>query len=65
VLLPRDRYDAWLAPAEMPAESLLAVLDVSEQHLVCDPISRRVNSARNNGPDLVEPLPFEEEPPLF
>jgi putative SOS response-associated peptidase YedK len=67
VLLPRDRYDAWLAPAPAPINSLLALLDIGgeDQHLVCDPVSQRVNSARNNGAELIEPLPFEEEPPLF
>lgn len=66
VLLPRERYDAWLA-REASKESLLALLAVegADQDLVADPVGRQVNSSRNNGPELIEPLPFDDEPTLL
>ena len=67
VLLPRERYDAWLTPAPSPKESLLALLDVpgADLDLVALPVTRRVNSVRNNGSELIEVIPTEEEPLLF
>ena len=67
VLLPRERYSSWLAPAPSVKESLLALLDVPEADLdlVALPVTRRVNSVRNNGTELIEPIPIEDEPLLF
>lgn len=67
VLLPRERYASWLAPAPSPNESLLALLDVPEADLdlVALPVTRRVNSVRNNGRELIEAIPIEDEPLLF
>lgn len=67
VLLPRERYASWLAPAPSPKESLLALLDVpgADVDLVALPVTRRVNSVRNNGRELIEAIPVEDEPLLF
>lgn len=62
VVLPQDRYEAWLAPEGESKAALLALLDVkgADRDLTADPVSRLVNSVHNNGAELVEPLPFEE-----
>ena len=67
VLLPRECYDSWLAQAESPKEALLALLDVqgADLELVALPISRRVNSVRNNGSELIDAMPIEDEPLFF
>ncbi|HUW79042.1 MAG TPA: SOS response-associated peptidase [Candidatus Nanopelagicaceae bacterium] len=67
VVLPSERYRAWLASDPSSPDSIPDLLGVDEigVGLVCEPVSRLVNSARNNGPELTEPLPFEAERPLF
>ena len=67
VLLPRERYDSWLTPDPPPKESLLALLDVpgADLDLVALPVTRRVNSVRNNGSELIEAISIEDEPLLF
>jgi putative SOS response-associated peptidase YedK len=58
VLLPRDAWASWLDPEQTDQGLLLALLGpapdgVLEMH----PVSRRVNDVRNDGPDLVDPVP--------
>jgi putative SOS response-associated peptidase YedK len=55
VILPPEDYELWLDPAVREADQLLTLLapypaDVMEAY----PVSRRVNSPSNNGPDCVE-----------
>jgi putative SOS response-associated peptidase YedK len=57
VILPASAWTAWLAPTPPDPGELLALLrpapdDLLERY----PVSKRVNSARNEGPDLVVPL---------
>jgi len=55
-----DRWKAWLDP-ETPKDSLLDLLVPAQQgNLVAYPVSTAVGNVRNNGPELVEPLPLEE-----
>jgi putative SOS response-associated peptidase YedK len=56
-ILPASAWAAWLAPAPADPGELLALLrpapdDLLERY----PVSKRVNNARNEGPDLVVPL---------
>jgi putative SOS response-associated peptidase YedK len=69
LVLPRTAWDAWLNPdmgggddavsalLAPPSEDLIAALELR-------PVSALVNSVRNNGPELLEPLPAEEAEPL-
>jgi putative SOS response-associated peptidase YedK len=59
VILHPEAEDAWLDPAldgQLDALRALLVPPPAEL-LVCHPVSRRVNSARSEGPDLIEPAP--------
>lgn len=58
VLLPRDAWAAWLDPDEQDPGPLLALLvPAPDGVLAMHPVSRRVNDVREDGPDLVEPVP--------
>lgn len=66
VRLRRDQWDAWLDPANDDVASLVAVLGApATVALRARPVGTRVNSARNDGPDLVEVLPGEIQPQLL
>jgi len=57
VLLPRDAWATWLDPDEKDLDLLRSLLvPAPDDVLEIYPVSPRVNSVRNNGPDLVEPL---------
>ncbi|KAA2260965.1 SOS response-associated peptidase [Solihabitans fulvus] len=69
LLLPRDRWTAWLDPDSAdigellapPAPALVSALELR-------PVSLAVNSVRNNSPQLVEPVsltPAEEPAPTL
>ena len=58
LIVPPDVLDDWLAPE--PAPDLLAVLEPATPGRVdAWPVSRAVGNVRNNGPELVVPLPAE------
>jgi putative SOS response-associated peptidase YedK len=61
VLLPSEGTDRWLAPdlEEPPKELLMS--DLAAQ-LTCWPVSTRVNSVRNDGPDLIQPVEVSHPP---
>ena len=60
LMVPRERWSAWLDPAGGPVEDLKALLEpAAPGRLEAFPVSTQVNSVRNNGPELVEPLPAE------
>lgn len=55
VIIPPALVDTWLDPAFVdPAGVLDFLAGLPEPHLVPREVSRRVNSVRNDGPDLVE-----------
>jgi putative SOS response-associated peptidase YedK len=61
VVVPAGHYDRWLDPAfgsgAGEADELLALLDAGRDlGLATYPVSTAVNSVRNNGPELVEPV---------
>jgi putative SOS response-associated peptidase YedK len=62
VILPPDRYDAWLDPREEdPAKLAALLLPCPDEWLTLHPVSRRVNNARSNSPDLTDPVPAQAE----
>lgn len=55
-----EGYDAWLDPAPHPAGELLELLiPAAPGRLDAFPVSTAVNNVRNNGPELIVPLPPE------
>jgi putative SOS response-associated peptidase YedK len=57
VLLPRDAWRAWLDPAERDTALLRSMLvPAPDGALDIRAVSTRVNSVRNDGPDLIVPL---------
>lgn len=61
MIVPSDAYDAWLAPhaddAGVDAEALRGLLVPATVGMRADPVSTAVNNVRNQGPDLIKPLP--------
>jgi len=56
-VLPPTAMDAWLDPDNADTDGLQALLHPSpSEDWALHPVSRRVNSSRNDAPDLIEPL---------
>jgi putative SOS response-associated peptidase YedK len=61
LLVERERYAAWLDPTVSDPDDLKALLvPAAPGRLEAYPVSTEVNSVRNNGPELLDPLPAEE-----
>lgn len=56
VVLAPGRWDEWLDPGGNSAEAALALLGDPGPPLVPTPVSTAVNSVRNDGPHLIEPV---------
>jgi len=57
VLLPESAWSRWLDPGEADADALTALLvPAADDLLELWPVSTAVNSADNNGPELVQPV---------
>ena len=66
VRLRRDQWDAWLDPTNHDVTALVAMLAAPPTvSLRARPVGTRVNSTRNDGPDLVEVLSGEVQPQLL
>ena len=66
VRVARDRWDAWLDPAEADVDRLIGLLaEPAAVRLRARPVGSRVNSARNDGPELVEIVSGEAQPQLL
>ncbi len=66
VLLPEDAWSLWLDPEEHSRdvlEEFLVPADGDELELF--PVSTRVNSVRNEGPDLIAEVPLAAPPVLW
>ena len=58
VLLPRETWDDWLDPQLDDQEYLQSLLEPApDDVLEMVPITTRVNNVRNQGPELLEPMP--------
>jgi putative SOS response-associated peptidase YedK len=63
MLVEPERYAAWLDPSQTDPDELKGLLvPASPGRLEAYPVRTLVNSVRNNGPELLEPLPVEELP---
>ena len=63
LMLTPDRYDAWLDPRNGDRDSLLGLLEpAAPGRLEAFPVRTLVSNVKNNGPELVEPLPLDDLP---
>lgn len=60
LMVERDRWSQWLDPRVGGELSLL--VPAAPGRLEAFPVSTAVGNVRNNGPELVEPLPLEDVP---
>ena len=64
LLVEPDRYAAWLDPSRSDVDDLKKLLvPAAPGRLEAYPVSTQVNSVRNNGPELRDPLPPVEAVP--
>jgi putative SOS response-associated peptidase YedK len=62
LMLSPDRYDQWLDPGQDSKDDLLALLEpAAPGRLEAFPVSTLVSNVKNNGPELVVPLPLEDD----
>ena len=55
-----DRYEQWLDPRVNATDDLLALLEpAAPGRLEAYPVSTLVSNVKNNGPELLDPLPLE------
>jgi putative SOS response-associated peptidase YedK len=61
LLVERGKYGAWLDPTQEDPDVLGGLLvPAAPGRLEAYPVSTMVNNVKNNGPELVEPLPVED-----
>jgi putative SOS response-associated peptidase YedK len=69
LLLPQDRWSAWLDPASLDPSELLAPDPSIVDALELRPVSTAVNSVKNNNPSLMDRVSLTEDekpaPTLF
>jgi putative SOS response-associated peptidase YedK len=62
LMVPRERWADWLDPALTSKDDLLPLLEpAAPGRLEAYPVSLEVNNVRNNGPELVAPIPLGEQ----
>lgn len=66
VILPPDTWELWLDPEVTDVDALTSVLGpCPAEVLQCWPVSTAVNSVRNDGPELIEPVdPMDPVSPI-
>src|SRR6478752_5878050 len=60
LMVERDRWGAWLDPRAEGDQLLDLLVPAAPGRLEAYPVSTLVSNVRNNGPELLEPLPLEE-----
>ena len=67
LFLPRDRWSAWMDSNLTDVEQVRALMNAPkpDDHLRYWPVKPLVNSIRNNGAELVEPIELGEPETLF
>jgi putative SOS response-associated peptidase YedK len=66
LVLPADRWDAWLDPRRSDPEEIRPLLAPPPAGMMrAYPVGTEVSDVRNNGPELTEPLSAPEEETLF
>lgn len=57
----RDDWDTWLDPTSGASDDLLDLLEpAAPGRLTAYPVSTLVSNVRNDGPELVRPIPLED-----
>jgi putative SOS response-associated peptidase YedK len=65
LLVERERYDAWLDPLSSDPDELLDLLvPAAPGRLEAYAVSKAVSSVKNNGPQLIDPLPPDGVDPI-
>ena len=63
LMLSPDRYDAWLDPRLHDRDDLLGLLEpAAPGRLEAFPVSTLVSNVKNNGPELLDPIPLSDVP---
>ena len=66
LMVEKDRWSSWLDPTTKDKDALLGLLvPASPGALEAYPVSTAVSNVRNNGPELMVPLPLEDVPALI
>ncbi len=61
VVLPRDRWDAWLDPTAQDVDHVRGLLaPVAPGRFEAYPVSRAVGNVASEGPQLLAPVPASE-----
>jgi len=61
LMVEPERWAAWLDPSVSARDDLLSLLvPAAPGRLEAFPVSTDVNNVRNNGPELIEPIPTED-----
>ncbi len=60
LMVEPSSYDAWLGAADDVASPLDLLVPAAPGRLEAFPVSTLVGNVRNNGPELLEPLPLED-----
>ena len=56
VIVPAEKYEVWLDPAAKPAQLLSLLVPYPADEMDARAVSTRVNSPRNEGPELIDPM---------
>lgn len=66
VRLGREQWDTWLDPSNHDVDAVMAMLrSATTVHLRARPVGTRVNSARNDGPELIAIMSGEAQTQLL
>jgi putative SOS response-associated peptidase YedK len=66
LFLPRDRWQRWLdRDTSLPEVMDFLQVEDPDENLRFWPVAPRVNSIRNNGPELIAPIELGESETLF
>lgn len=61
LMVPADRWSAWLDPTAQQHDLLDLLEPAAPGRLEAYPVAPLVNNVRNNGPELLAPLPLDDE----
>ena len=64
LMVERERWGQWLAPTSEQDSLLDLLVPASPGNLEAYPVAPLVSNVRNNGPELLEPLPLDDVPGL-
>ena len=62
LMVERDRWAQWLDPTQAQDSLLELLVPAAPGRLEAYPVSAEVSNVRNNGPQLLDPLPLEDLP---